>query len=413
MVTENMKNLCATVLESTSSLGGLTRMIDVNGRVGYAQPKLNKFPSSRAETFALSATAAGVSFGTDGTPVSELDRNLGATITSGIIVSLTSRTLHRDINGNPYIQYKFTITNTGSEPLTIREVGYKQIVNCASSPLLNDEIEMLCLLDRTVPENPLVIEPEDAGIVDYTLKTISVPPRTKDGVVLASFTDATDAQFTAMVTAAKNGTIDLQKDCGWVVGDVRTIHMDSWTDADGTSHPAADIDIVLSSFEEYEGCGNTFQFDFMNCMGNIKMNSTNTNVGGYGASNGKASCALMYDAMPQYLKDMMKEFDVKASAGNTSSTIETITGNKLALRSEVEVFGTTTYSKAGEGVQVDLYKMTDYRVKRNGRSGSSVYWWERSPEGGSGSIFCYVKSNGSAIYGNASYSSGISPFGCI
>lgn len=413
MVTENMKNLCATILESTSTMGGLTRMIGIDGRVGYAQPKLNKFPAARAETYALSATAAGVSFGTDGTPVTELDKNLGATITSGVNVSLTSRTLHRDSNGNPYIQYKFTVTNTGNSTLTIREVGYKQEVNCASSPLLTDENTIVCLLDRTVPETPLVIEPDDAGIVDYTLKTVSVPPKTKGGVTIASFTDATDAQFTAMITAARNGTIDLQDDCGWRVGDVRTISMGAWTDADGTSHAAADIDIVLSSFAEYEGCGNIVQFDFMNAMGTVKMNSTSTNVGGYGASDGKASCALMFAAMPQYLRDLMKEFSVKASAGSQSSEIVTITGNKLAMRSEVEIFGTTSYSKAGEGVQVDLYKMTTYRIKRNGRIGSSVSWWERSPSGSSSDGFCYVNNYGNAIYNSAASSYGVAPFGCI
>lgn len=412
MITENVKNLCATILESTSTVGGLTRMIGVDGRVGYAQPKLNKFPAARAETFNLSATGDGVSFGTDGTTVSELDTNLGATITSGINVSLTSRTLIRDINGNPAIKYMFTITNTGSETLTIREVGYKQKVNVASSPLLNDEIELICLLDRTVPETPLTIEPQDAGIVEYVLKTMSVPPRTKSGVTIASFTDATDAQFTAMITAARNGTIDLHDDCGWRVGDVRTIHMNAWTDADGTSHAAADIDIVLSSFVEYEGCGNIIQFDFMNAMGTVKMNSTNTNVGGYGSSNGKASCALMFAAMPQYLQDLMKEFSVKASAGDQSSQIATITGNKLAMRSEIEVFGTTSYSKAGEGVQVDLYKMTSYRIKRNGRTGSSVIWWERSPYGSSSNYFCCVNS-GTAISSGATGSCGVAPFGCI
>lgn len=227
-----------------------------------------------------------------------------------------------------------------------------------------------------------------------------------------AFATGTDAEIAEAIDRAHNGEIDLQQDYGWQVGDTRTIHVDTWTDANNNSHAAADIDIVISSFDEYENCGNVVQFDFKQSMGTIQMNSNDTNVGGYGASQGKASCDAMATAMPQYLKDRMLTFDVKASAGNQSSTIETISGNKLALRSEVEV-AALDYSFAGEGVRVALYQTRDDIKKPNGKDGSNYSWWLRSPRKDYNNSWCRINQDGYAGANASDSNNGIAPFGCL
>ena len=81
---------------------------------------------------------------------------------------------------------------------------------------------------------------------------------------------------------------------------------------------------------------------------------------------------------------------------------------KLFLFSEIEIFGSTTYSKAGEGSQYSYFATAANRIKylSNG-AGSASWWWERSPSGSNSSHFCVVSSNGSASLGSAGSTYGV------
>lgn len=92
------------------------------------------------------------------------------------------------------------------------------------------------------------------------------------------------------------------------------------------------------------------------------------------------------------------------SAGSQSATINT-TADKLFLLSEIEIFGSVSYSKSGEGTQYDYYKAGNSKVKNY--NGSAVNWWERSPYGSDSTRFCFVLSDGNADYGNASSALGV------
>ena len=135
------------------------------------------------------------------------------------------------------------------------------------------------------------------------------------------------------------------------------------------------------------------------------MNSSNTNIGGW------TSCAMRSEHLPAILSKMptevqngIREVNKLTSAGNQSSTINT-TADKLFLLSEVEIFGSTSYSAAGEGTQYDYYKAGNSKVKK--RNGSAADWWERSPYARGSTRFCMVLSNGYAGRDSASFAYGV------
>ena len=412
MVTRNFLNLLAMTLESNSTVFGSLPVVDVYGRTWYAGGTFS-FPASRAETYSLAQGTGGVRFGTGNSAESEDSVDLDNMITSGISVSLTSRVPGCVSPGNPTLTYTFAITNTGSSDLTITEIGYAQSVSAASKPTLSSTNNPMVLLDRTVLETPLTLVSGDAGVLVYTLKTNPEPQKYVNGVKIVSFTWGSDEDVGAMIDAAQAGTIDLQTDGGWRVGQMRVIDLAAWTGGNSVAHAAEKNTIAISSFDEYMSCGNVMQFDFLDCpSGNQRMNATNTTVGGYGATEMyTTTLPAMVDALPSWLKTRLKTFGVLTSVGNGSSTIETVPNNKLALRSEIEIFNSTGYSKPGEGAQIPLYKTTAYRTKLTGLSGSTVSWWERSPN--SSAYFAYVGYTGNASSNTASTAYGVAPFGCI
>lgn len=230
---------------------------------------------------------------------------------------------------------------------------------------------------------------------------------------IVSWASGSDADVAAMIDAAQAGTIDLQQDGGWAVGDVRTITVGSYTDSTGNTRAAQQIDIVIVSFDEYMSCGNVLQFDFKDSLVNIcGMNATSTNVGGYGSSAMKTvTLPAVANAMPDWIKTRLIEFSVLASAGNGSSTIDTVTGNKLALRSEIEAYGSVVNSVPGEGTHVGYYRNSGDRKKKLGHTGSNYDWWLRSPY--STQRFCRITSYGIPNNDAAQYGYGVAPFGCL
>lgn len=167
------------------------------------------------------------------------------------------------------------------------------------------------------------------------------------------------------------------------------------------------IDIIGKNHDIYAAGGTApLTFQMHDCYDTTyQMNSSNTNSGGW------TNCAMRSTHLPAILALMpaevqaaIKEVQKKTSAGNQSSSIQT-TNDKLFLLSEIEIFGSTTYSFAGEGKQYDYYKAGNSKVKN--RSGSANSWWERSPYSSITTAFCYVLISGSANWNDASDSRGV------
>ena len=101
----------------------------------------------------------------------------------------------------------------------------------------------------------------------------------------------------------------------------------------------------------------------------------------------------------------------KPNYSNSLSNAVEATEDSLFLLSEVEIFGSTTRAKAGEGSQYEYYQSGNSRVKTV--NGSASERWERSPRGSLNTTFCCVNNNGNTYNENASESIGVSFGFCV
>nr|DAJ42904.1 MAG TPA: hypothetical protein [Caudoviricetes sp.] len=203
-----------------------------------------------------------------------------------------------------------------------------------------------------------------------------------------------DNDWASIIAACHSGSVPST----WVVGNSKTMTIN------GASYQ---VDIIGKNHDTYTAGGKApLTFQLHDCYADTKvMNSSNTNSGGW------TSCAMrsthlpaILALMPTEIQNGIREVNKLTSAGSQSATINT-TADKLFLLSEVEIFGSTTYSEAGEGTQYDYYKAGNSKVKK--RNGSAAIWWERSPNAGYSTRFCYVDSNGSAGLSSASTARGV------
>lgn len=144
------------------------------------------------------------------------------------------------------------------------------------------------------------------------------------------------------------------------------------------------------------------------------MEPTNTNVNGWKNCPRRTWCNDVFlAALPAAIQSLVKTVEKLTSAGNQSATIDT-TEDDVFLLSEIEVFGTVTYSKTGEGSQYEYYQTaSNINKKPSYTSYASAYWWERSPYASGATNFCLVNSDGAAACYDSSNASGLAPAFCI
>ena len=257
-----------------------------------------------------------------------------------------------------------TKTSTGTVVFTVTETGTYTIVATKNGQITSGSVDVV------------------SGTTSYTVALSFL----KDNFA--------DNDWASIIEACHSGSVPST----WVVGNSKTMTIN------GESYQ---IDIIGKNHDTYTAGGKApLTFQLHDCYGETKnMNSSNTNSGGW------TSCAMrsthlpaILALMPTEVQNGIREVNKLTSAGSRSSTINT-TADKLFLLSEVEIFGSTTYSAAGEGTQYDYYKAGNSKVKK--RNGSADIWWERSPRVGSSTAFCVVSSNGDANYGNASIARGV------
>ena len=266
--------------------------------------------------------------------------------------------------------------------------------------------------------NRLLGEPEDLKIV--------------------AFADGTDAEIEKMIEAHYAGKINIGD--YWAVGDKRTIHHNAMA-ATGVSesHKANDYIYVIIGIEHDDlvtaingktKAAITIQTERMLYLDTTTeynssydtshecgyMNSSNTNSGGWGYCDRHTWCNNVYKkCLPTYIQNMMKQVRKLTSEGSQSNTIKT-SNDYAFLPSEIEIFGSTTHSFAGEGKQYQYFKNATanrYKKPRYSSTYVSGQYWTRSPYSSDSDSFCGVGRDGSANADSASNTGGIVPCLCI
>ena len=213
------------------------------------------------------------------------------------------------------------------------------------------------------------------------------PPATVDAIFANN-------SWKAIIVACQSGRVP----DSWAVGNSKMMTIN------GTDYQ---IDIIGKNHDTYTAGGTApLTFQMHDCYGETKnMNSSDTNSGGW------TSCAMrsthlpaILALMPTEVQNGIREVNKLTSAGNQSSTINT-TADKLFLLSEIEIFGSVSYSKSGEGSQYAYYSAGNSKVKN--LNGSANNWWERSPDSFATAYFCFVGGSGNASHTLASSSYGV------
>ena len=148
------------------------------------------------------------------------------------------------------------------------------------------------------------------------------------------------------------------------VGDTKEVALTGYTNGEANSNGLYTVRIANTSTPEecnQEGfsqsaCG--FVIEFVDIITEHRMNPTNTNVGGWPASEmykflndtTDETIISIYERLPEDLQKVIKPTQVVSSHGKSDSSNFTST-DKLYLLSTKEVYGETTYRAEGDTMQ--------------------------------------------------------------
>ena len=241
------------------------------------------------------------------------------------------------------------------------------------------------------------------------------------------------------------------KEYGFKPGDTKTIHVEGTV---GTLAVNNDYNVFIlginhngeqgitfGTFKTSDGidvclCDSTYG-DYAATTTAFHMNPSDSNSGGWNKSamryyilgstnmqNGNATsdCTInpvknsLMAALPEDLRAVLKPMTIysdNTGGGSDTASYVTTTVDYLPLLSEYEVQGTRSYANSAEQnhqAQYQYYKNGNSKIKykHNGTS-TAAYWWLRSVRAAYSTIFCGVRTDGSASYGGVDYCLGAAP----
>ena len=255
----------------------------------------------------------------------------------------------------------------------------------------------------------------------YLQETLTMNVHMSKNVEPKSF--ATDS-WKVIAKAVKDGNTSV-----YHVGDTKEIELTG--DYAGTytlrlANTSTPAECAGTDFSQ-SACG--FVVEFEDIITNEKINSSETNKDGWPGSelypklnpkNGDTTNSVIYNALPEELKQVIVDTKVISSHGSNDSTNFTSI-DKLYLLATKEIWGKDGTSKTIDGDtsdnqtrQLDYYKSIG--VTTNHYSGaikqyqvSNNYWGTRSASSDYSDYFYYVHSDGNCDYFHASIIYGVAP----
>lgn len=211
---------------------------------------------------------------------------------------------------------------------------------------------------------------------------------------IAIYSNFADNDWDIIIDACHSGNV-LDT---WVAGDSKTMTID------GVNYQ---IDIVGKNHDTYTAGGIApLTFGLHDCYGTkYPMNSSDTNSTGWDGSKMRTeTLTAILAKMPVNIQNGIRAVNKLTATSGKNSAIKTAS-DKLFTFSEMEVYGSTSYSHSGEGKQYDYYKAGNSKVKKVGSTAS--VWWLRSPRRNGSGSFCTVDTGGSVASYGASHSNGV------
>ena len=147
------------------------------------------------------------------------------------------------------------------------------------------------------------------------------------------------------------------------------------------------------------------------------LGSTNTDGGNAGTTTATSPVSgTLMAALPSDLRAVMKPMTIytdNTGGGTDTASNVTTSVDYLPLLAEFEIFGTRSYANSAEQnyqKQYTYFSSGNSKVKyRHSATGSTAYWWERSPRYTTSYYFCGVTTDGNANYHYARNSYGLAP----
>ena len=267
------------------------------------------------------------------------------------------------------------------------------------------------------------------------------PGPTPEPPTIVTWSDGTDEEIQAMITASDAGIIDLAE--YWHIGDERQLTLSAMGGIDeNENHPSQTTSFVIVALDtKVDNMSNPcYNYRYVNktstrtypsaivqqknCLNERnKMNTARTTANGWTDAPRRIWCNETYkSAIPSSIVDIFKQVKVKCSESYPSSSQLTYTNDYFFFPTSFEVVGeSSTYGRSNPCEYQNLsvlpyYQTVENRTKTYTENGVAynTSWLTRSVVSGNSISYVSITSSGSVVNSFAdSNSCGIAPAGCI